>query len=196
MNADMGQMRRHILITGSPGVGKTTLIESVIARLPGTKTGFFTREVREGPIRKGFIIETLDGARAVLADVAVSGLPRVGKYRVLPESIREVGVPAMLGRGDFIVIDEIGKMECTSESFIQALHTVLAGRSIVIATIAARGTPFIEGIKRRPDVVLFEVTRANRDRLADSILQNIPISSADDNGHSCPTAGNETAPDR
>lgn len=105
-------------------MGKTTLIASLIGGLPGTKTGFLTRE---GGIRKGFIIGTLDGVKVPLAEVGPFGFPRVGKYRVLSESIRGVGVPAILGRADFIGIDEIGKMESTSESFIRAVHEVPAG---------------------------------------------------------------------
>jgi nucleoside-triphosphatase len=151
-------------------------------RLPGTKTGFFTREVREGGTRRGFVIETLDGVTAPLAEVARIGFPRVGKYRVLSESIDEVAVRAIAGSADFIIIDEIGTMETVSARFIQAVGQAFAGRSVVIATIAGRGNAFIEGIKQRPDVHLFEVTRKNRDSLADAILKELANSGADENG--------------
>jgi nucleoside-triphosphatase len=124
----------------------------------------------------------LDGERASLAEVAPFGSPRVGKYRVISESIRRLGVPAIGGRADFIVVDEIGKMESTSEGFIRAVHKVLAGRSTVIGTIAGNGNCFIEEIKLRPDVQLFEITRKNRDSLAEDILKNISASRADDDG--------------
>ncbi|MBN2223282.1 MAG: AAA family ATPase [Deltaproteobacteria bacterium] len=179
---DTGYKKRHILITGSPGVGKTTLIASIVVRLPGTKTGFITREIRKGGVRKGFIIETLDGERASLAQVTPFGSPRVGKYRVISESIRRVGVPAIGGRADFIVIDEIGKIEGTPEGFIRAVHKVLAGPSTVIATIAGNGNSFIEEIKLRPDVQLFKMTLRNRDSLAEDILKKISASMADDDG--------------
>jgi len=152
-------MKRHILVTGSPGVGKTTLIASRIGRLPGAKTGFLTREVREDGIRKGFIIETLSGISVPLAVAASAGLPRVGKYRVLSESIQDVAVRSILGRADFIVIDELGTMGGSPESFMQAVHTALAGPSTVIAAVAANGNPFIEGIKTRPDARPYTVTR-------------------------------------
>lgn len=35
-----GGIRRTILIAGSPGVDRTTLIAFIVDRLPGTKTGF------------------------------------------------------------------------------------------------------------------------------------------------------------
>jgi nucleoside-triphosphatase len=132
--------------------------------------------------------------RVPLAVTAPVGLPRVGKYRVLSDAIRDVGVPGIMGRADFIVIDEIGKMGSSSVSFMRAVHTVLAGPSIVIATIAVNGNPFIEGIKTRPDVRLFEVTRKSRDSLTDVILESITVRKADDNGRVRRYVADETAP--
>ncbi len=160
-------------------MGKTTLIASLTDRLPGKTTGFLTREVREGGVRKGFTIETLDGNRAVLAEVSPGGGLHVGKYRVLPDSIRHVAVPAILAPADLIVIDEIGKMETLSEDFVRAVYTVLDGPSVVIATIAAGGNAVIERIRQRRDVRLFEVTRTNRDSLADVILEHVRSFGAD-----------------
>jgi nucleoside-triphosphatase len=166
---DITRKKRHVLITGLPGTGKTTLIASLVKKLPGTKAGFITREVREGGTRTGFEIETLDGATAKLADTFPTGRPRVGKYRVLVKDIDEVAVPAIRKGADFIVVDEIGKMECASSEFVRAIELILGGPGMVIATIAKRGTPFIEAIKGRPDVVIYEVTRENRNALVDVI---------------------------
>lgn len=166
-------LRRHILITGSPGVGKTTLIASISDRLPGTKAGFLTREIRREQGRQGFMIETLDGRTAPLATAAQGGAPRVGRYLVLTESVQNVAVPAILTDADFIVIDEIGKMETACEAFIPAVRSAFSGRGVVIATIAAYGSRDIEEIKRRKDVSLFEVTRRNRDSLGEVILAKI-----------------------
>jgi nucleoside-triphosphatase len=166
---DIQRKKRHVLITGLPGTGKTTLISSLVKKLPGSKAGFITREVREGTTRTGFEIETLDGVTAPLADTQPAGLPRVGKYRVLSRNIDEVAVPAILADADIIVVDEIGKMECVSSEFVRAIGQVFDGPGTVIATIAKRGSPFIEGIKGRPDVTIYEVTRKNRDALVDVI---------------------------
>ena len=70
----------NLLVTGRPGSGKTTVIGRIIALLPfDTATGFVTREVREGGVRRGFAIQTLDGRTAPLACVG-GGEPRVGGF--------------------------------------------------------------------------------------------------------------------
>ncbi|URD88385.1 hypothetical protein MUK42_27506 [Musa troglodytarum] len=61
-----------LLVTGPPGVGKTTLITRVLEALRTshphlTVQGFYTREVREGAARGGFEVVTLDGRRGPLA---------------------------------------------------------------------------------------------------------------------------------
>lgn len=61
-------MIRHILLTGLPGVGKTTLIKQLADLLVAHHPhGFFTQEIREDGIRKGFALITL-GNRSTLAN--------------------------------------------------------------------------------------------------------------------------------
>ncbi len=162
----------NILITGPPRCGKSVLIERLVQRLKEPMTGFFTREIREGNQRVGFSITTLDGKKGVLAHTRVKGRIRVGKYGVNLVDIDQVAVPAMTATtaGEWVVIDEIGKMECYSPLFRETLIHALDSDNPVIGSIALKGTPFIEGIKRRDDVKLVRVTEQNRDRLADTLL--------------------------
>jgi len=108
--------RNNILFTGPPGCEKTTLIKRIVKELPTPSTGFFTKEIREKGKRVGFTINTLDGKEALLAHINVSGQYRVGRYRVLLESIDNIAVPSMIPKTqkESVVIDEIGKMECFS----------------------------------------------------------------------------------
>lgn len=77
-----------LLLTGAPGVGKTTVVRAVTGALSGRRlAGFFTDEVRAGRERRGFAFVTLEGRRARMADVSRPGAPRVGKYGVDVEVI-------------------------------------------------------------------------------------------------------------
>ncbi|MBW1669634.1 MAG: NTPase [Deltaproteobacteria bacterium] len=160
-------MRKNILITGPPRCGKSTLIERIIARVQKPLTGFFTREIREGGKRKGFSIITLDGKNGILAHENIRGRFRVGKYGVNLNDINQIAVPSMIpGRpNELVVIDEIGKMECLSPLFRQTLESVLDSENPVLGSIAQTGDRFIQKIRERKDVLLIQVTTANRDEL-------------------------------
>jgi nucleoside-triphosphatase len=162
-----------LLLTGPPGVGKTTVIRRVAERLAGRRVrGFTTAEMRERGERTGFRIEALDGRAAVLAHVDFAGGPRVGRYGVDVAALEAI-VDAALGEGppaDVFLVDEIGKMECCSPRFVARLGALLDARRPLVATIAARGGGLIERAKRRPDVELWDVTRRNRDDLPARVL--------------------------
>jgi len=70
-------------------------------------------------------------------------------------------------------VDEIGKMECLSEKFRQTALRLVTGPGNLLATVAMRGTPFIERIKSSPGVLVFELTPANRVRLQAELLERI-----------------------
>lgn len=164
--------KSNILLTGPPGCGKSTLVEKIIRRIDKPLRGFFTRELREGDKRTGFSIITLDGKEGLLAHQDVKGRYRVGKYGVNLENIEEIAVPSMIpgDKNEIVVIDEIGKMECLSPRFRDALLEVLGSRNRVIGTIALKGDKFIREIKQRKDVLLIEVTEKNRNKLLDCPL--------------------------
>ena len=66
---------------------------------------------------------------------------------------------------DVYVIDEIGKMECFSARFVTAVRRTLDGLRPVIATVGLKGGGFIAEAKARPDVQVWELTKANRDEM-------------------------------
>jgi len=88
-------MGDKILLTGPPGVGKTTVIRKIAALLSAEASGFYTEEKREGGRRVGFDIVTLNGRRAPLSHMEIPGKTRVGRYGVDIQSLEAVAVPAI-----------------------------------------------------------------------------------------------------
>jgi nucleoside-triphosphatase THEP1 len=158
--------RRHILITGPPRCGKSTLIERVVRQLDRPATGFFTRELRAGGRRVGFAIETLDGKRGILAHQDLKSRYQVGRYGVNLADIDGIAVPSLVPSGPeaLVVVDEIGKMECFSRLFRDTLIRVLNSSHRVLGSIALKGDRFIQGIRARNDVFLIGLSEASREQ--------------------------------
>lgn len=69
------------LITGKPGVGKTTLIRKIVEQMqPLSMSGFHALEIRSRGYRSGFELRGLNGERNILAHVGLESRHRVGKY--------------------------------------------------------------------------------------------------------------------
>lgn len=123
----------------------------------------------------GFRVEDIhSGEQGILAHVDHAGGPRVGKYGVDVPSFERVGVGALraaLRREGCILIDEIGKMELYSEAFREAVADVFDSDRPVLATIPVHRNPFLDRIRQRGDVKLIEITRANRDALAQQLAK-------------------------
>jgi len=168
--------KKNILITGLPGVGKTTLVRKFVEELKQFHpVGFYTEEIREKGTRKGFDLISLDGRRGLLSHIDIQSPHRVGKYKV---DVKGFGaflgsIPLLNLSTRLVIIDEIGKMECFSERFKECLTACLNSEKWVLATIALKGGGFIEEVKRRHDIKLFEITQRNRDSLLLDILSEV-----------------------
>lgn len=68
-----------------------------------------------------------------------------------------------------VIIDEIGKMECLSDTFRHLIVDLLSTPTMVVATIALHGSGIINEIKNRRDVQLHFVSRETRNSLIDQI---------------------------
>jgi nucleoside-triphosphatase len=170
----MEKAARNLLITGEPGIGKSTLFKKLIPELKALKpVGFYTEEIRNNGARVGFQLISLDGRRQNLAHVDMRSHVVVGKYRVgvhqldnFLERLDLVGCDSRL-----VLVDEIGKMECLSRKFRETVCELLEQERMLIATIAVDGAEMIDTIKRRDDVVLLEMTRRNREDMVAKVLR-------------------------
>ena len=161
-----------ILLTGRPGIGKTTAIKKIVSLLGNNVGGFYTREVRMRGKRTGFEIVTLDGQVDYLAtkEPAITFTDQVpfGRYRVNLTAINEVAVPALLRaveQGQVVIIDEIGPMEIRSKRFCQMVLEILDSEAVVIGTIVQKPNRFADRVKAHPRVTIKEITLSNRGQI-------------------------------
>ncbi len=166
-------MKKHILLTGKPGVGKTSIIKKIIPLLGTSAGGFFTEEIRVMDRRMGFRIVTLDGEEGIMAHVDCNSNYKVGKYRVDLDSFERVAIPALesaMKNKLIIVIDEIGKMELFSAKFRELVRNILDSEKPLLSVIKENGDAFTEEIKNRGDISLVTVNYENREGLPEKVL--------------------------
>ncbi|KAM9726316.1 cancer-related nucleoside-triphosphatase [Menidia menidia] len=165
---------RQLHVCGS--VGKTTLVQKACEALVSSGVGvegFYTEEVRQGGRRVGFDVVTLTGERGHLSRIRDGGAAShggreytVGQYVVDLPSFENLALPLFrnVGSADgssrkVFVIDEIGKMELFSQSFIRAVRQTLDGSCFAImGTIPIpKGKPLglVEEVRSRRDVKVF-----------------------------------------
>ncbi|XP_037721930.1 nucleoside-triphosphatase THEP1 [Drosophila subpulchrella] len=176
-----------VLITGPPGVGKTTLIRKICSNLRDKKhllQGFYTEEVRgEGVSQRiGFDVVTLEGKRGILARENPEDKlrrPKVGKYSVFVQDFEYLTLPLLdiknsQSEPDLLVIDEVGKMELFSKRFESAMVDLLKKKRALLVTIPEKSSlPLVEQLRKVPSSILYQVTKSNRNTLAGEITDLI-----------------------
>ena len=171
-------MTRILILTGAPGVGKTTVLTKIVDAMKAkgmSVGGMVSREVRKDNVRVGFeIVDLTSGKHGWLAHVNGSG-PQIGKYHVNLADLYKVGTAAIsqaLENCSIIAIDEIGPMELFSEKFKQAASQALESKKQLLMVVHGKAkAPLVTQVKRRADVEIFNVTFSNRETLPEKLIQ-------------------------
>jgi len=172
-------MKRILLLTGSPGVGKTSVLLRIVESLKArgcSVGGMVSGEVRVVRDRVGFeILDLNTGKKGWLAHVAQRQGPQVGRYRVNLEDLESIGVEAIANAvtsSDVIVIDEIGPMELHSQKFREAIMKAAEGPKLLVGVVHWKATDvLITRMKTRNDAEVYLVTLENRENLYALVLK-------------------------
>ena len=175
----MALRKRVLLLTGTPGVGKTTVLMKAIDALKEKGIcvgGMLSRETRAGGKRVGFeILDLSSGKRGWLAHVNQKTGPRVGRYHVNLNDLEFIGAKAIadaVENCDVIAIDEIGPMELFSGKFKEVVRKALKNHKPVLAVVHWKASDkLINEAKELEDSKMFSVTQKSRDILPEVIVE-------------------------
>ena len=148
----------HLFLTGEKGVGKSTLIDYLLAGR--TPCGFRTRRVVGVLSRPSVHLLTVPDTTPTADNL----LFYCGAYS--PERFDTLGVAALENRsGDVLLMDELGPAESGAEKFTAAVLAALDGELPILGVLQQADTPFLRAVARHPRVRLVTVTLQNRDAL-------------------------------
>lgn len=173
--------KNKILLTGEPGVGKSTLLSEIIDSLSCRKQqGFITKEIRSNGSRIGFKMETFGGKSGIIASTTSQTETKIGKWYIDVNKIDELIDNLQFSKTDLLILDEIAPMQLTSQKFIKLTQSWLDSPNNMIAIIKkdhdkveGNAKKIIADVKNRSDVVLLELTSNNYNDMKDFIIQKL-----------------------
>jgi len=174
-------LKRLFLITGAPGIGKSTVLIRTVEALKkmGFKVGgMVSREARDRGTRVGFEISDFETEqKGWLAHVDQPNGPQVSKYRVNLSDLESIGASSIrnaVTKAQIVIVDEIGPIELYSSSFKEALVQAINSDKPLLGVIHQRARdPLIDSIRKRDDVEITEVTYANRGHIHNLLIEKV-----------------------
>lgn len=166
---------RHILIVGRNGVGKSTLIRSLLNAIPAPVDGFLTKKEAPGP--DGFspvYIYSYTAPRQFTAENRI-GLCREGKSIAFPNVFDRFAEAMQLPQNGVIVFDELGFLESNAPRFTEAVLHTLDDAPFVIAAVRDKRTPFLDAVRAHPRAGVYRIEETNRDSLREMLLSSLPV---------------------
>jgi len=168
------------LVTGSPGIGKSTAVSRIIMKLKSSGVivgGCTTSEKRTGGVRTGFEIRDLSSGRTGELASATSRVgPRVGRYRVNLTDLGKIGgaaLEAASSASELIVVDEVGPMELVSPEFRKGVRSCIeSGKPMLIVAHERLEDDLLNELRGKAEAIL-TLTVENRDATADELAETL-----------------------
>jgi nucleoside-triphosphatase len=167
-----------IVLTGAPGVGKTTAIIRVSRALKerGVKVGgIVSRELRTNNRRIGFeFIDLSTNDRNVLASITGNG-PKVGKYfvNIAGCSFAAERLTNAAMNSDVIFCDEIGPMELKSREFVDSVKNLLSVDKKVIVVVHQKLQHLLTDEFKNKSSLLLNLDLQNREKVNELLLDRL-----------------------
>ncbi len=160
----------HVFLTGPKQVGKSTLLNAILASFSGKLGGF--RTVRLHSYLPGHYTvhlfspheEPKPTEENLLFVCGKPGADTIDRFERLGCAALRSSVEA-----DLLLMDELGPHETEAAGFQEAVWNAVEGEIPVLGVLQEADSAFLKKIARHPNVFLLHVTEENRDALAERI---------------------------
>jgi len=165
-------MHKHILICGSIGVGKSTLVSRIADAIGKPLYGYKTLSMNKSSDghHEIYIFSPSDKAEAQLVARASRD-----ECKVYPEVFNTYGVQLLSSAKNdgIILMDEIGFMESNATIFTSKILELLDGEIPIIGAIKSThpNCVFLNQVRTHDNVELVNITEANRNVLFEKIME-------------------------
>ena len=171
--------KRHLLICGERGVGKSTLIRRLLAHSTRPLGGFVTLRLKTADENGFYPIYLYDAAlpenerRSTRENLAAACDSR--------SSVRHSEIFDTLGtryikaapENSLILMDELGFLEGDAHIFQRAVLDALDGEAPVLAAVKPKDTGFLRAVRGHKNAELVFIDEANRDALYKTLTGRI-----------------------
>lgn len=139
--------RRHIVLTGQRGSGKSVLFQKLLPQWTDQKIVTCAKK------EDGVYLQTVSGKTIQIGvyDVSLPGEDK--KMRPVEEGFCEAAASLEEFTSSFAAIDEIGYLE--TEEYMQALVNLFDKKQVL--AVVRKDTPFLQMLKKRDDVLFVDL---------------------------------------
>lgn len=164
----------HIFLTGEKHIGKSTLVNRVLAEIPGFG-GIRSVSVFDSKgNRNVYLTGACDPAPVTVASRLGGICAHAHVVEKHPEVFDSYGLSLLEG-SRLIVIDEIGNMERDAQAYSDKITELVGRKDVFILGVVQKmaRTPLAEFIRSSGNVEIVEVTVENRDTVFDTLLRKV-----------------------
>ena len=160
----------HIIITGKPGAGKSTLARYLLSGFGEKWAGYRTIKGESGASGTAYLLESWpEGERLPISR------PDGDRMAAVPETFETLGVSAIRraldGPEPIVLLDEVGRFERNSPAFLAAVKEALLSEKTVIAVLKKEPLPHLEQFRHLQGEIFIDLDQCTpqeaRKRLTD-----------------------------
>ena len=159
---------KNIFLTGISGCGKTTLINKILDDLNIKYSGYRTKPYYIKDLNKGFYMEGYIKSTNNFSPISIKfenkkPIPILETFEVLGceilrESINDLNLK-------LILMDEIGVLEDKALNFKKEIIRSIESQKIVLGVIKKKDNEFLNYLKERKDIVVFDIENTTNKQL-------------------------------